>query len=111
MAGWHPRLNGHEFEQTPGDGEGQGNLVCCNPWGHKEWDINEQLNNDSMLPFPFSPLPSFLLTALLRLLGVPGCKRNFSYPQATCLSIRSPQMFHLGRNCHGLQQGRWQEQG
>ena len=34
MVGWHHRLNGHEFEQTPGDSEGQGNLVCCSPWGH-----------------------------------------------------------------------------
>ena len=38
MIEWHHRLNGHEFEQTPGVSEGQGNLVCCNPWGHKESD-------------------------------------------------------------------------
>ena len=38
MVGWHHRLNGHEFEQTPGDSEGQGNLVCCSPWGCKESD-------------------------------------------------------------------------
>ena len=36
MAGWHHRLNGHEFEQAPGGGEGQGSLACCSPWGHKE---------------------------------------------------------------------------
>ena len=36
-AGWHQRLNGHEFEQTLGDGEGQGSLVCCSPWGPKSW--------------------------------------------------------------------------
>ena len=35
MVGWHHQLNGHEFEQTLGDGEGQGSLVCCSPWGHK----------------------------------------------------------------------------
>ena len=35
MVGWHHRLNGHAFEETPGDGEGQGSLVCCSPWGHK----------------------------------------------------------------------------
>ena len=35
MVGWHHRLNGHEFEQTPGDSEGQGSLVCCSPRGHK----------------------------------------------------------------------------
>ena len=38
MAGWHPQLNGHEFEQTLGDSNGQGSLACCNPWGHKELD-------------------------------------------------------------------------
>ena len=38
MVGWHHRLNGHEFEQTPGDGEGQGSLGCCSSWGHKESD-------------------------------------------------------------------------
>ena len=36
MVGWHHWLNGHEFEQAPGDGEGQGSLACCSPWGHKE---------------------------------------------------------------------------
>ena len=44
MAGWPHRLNGHEFEQAPGGGEGQGNLACCSPWGHKELDVTEQLN-------------------------------------------------------------------
>ena len=38
MIGWHHRLNGHEFEQTPGDSEGQGSLACCSPWGLKELD-------------------------------------------------------------------------
>ena len=36
MVGWHHPLNGHKFEQTPGDGDGQGSLVCCSPWGHIE---------------------------------------------------------------------------
>ena len=39
MVGWHQQLNGHEFEQTMGDCEGQGSLVCCTPWGHKESEI------------------------------------------------------------------------
>ena len=38
MVGWHHQLNGHEFEQTPGDGEEQGSLACCISWGHKESD-------------------------------------------------------------------------
>ena len=41
MIGWHHQLNGHEFEQTPGDSEGQGSLVCYSPWGHKESDMTE----------------------------------------------------------------------
>ena len=44
MVGWHHQLNGHEFEQSPGD-EGQGSLVCCSPWGCKQSDMTEQLNN------------------------------------------------------------------
>ena len=45
MVGWHHQLNGHEFEQAPGDSEGQGSLVCCSSWDHKESDMTEQLNN------------------------------------------------------------------
>ena len=47
MVGWHHRLNGHEFEQTPGDSEGQGSLECCSPWGCKESDKTEGLNNSN----------------------------------------------------------------
>ena len=47
MVGWHHVFNGHESEQAPGDGEGQGGLACCSPWGHKESDKTEQLNNKS----------------------------------------------------------------
>ena len=43
MVGWHPRLDGHEFEQAPGDGDGQGSLLCCSTWGHKESDMTERL--------------------------------------------------------------------
>ena len=41
MVGWHHQLNGHEFEQAPGEAEGQGSLACCGLWGHKELDITE----------------------------------------------------------------------
>ena len=44
--GWHHWLNGHEFEQTPGDGEGQGSLACHNPWGRKESDTTFWLQNN-----------------------------------------------------------------
>ena len=46
MVGWHHEINGHEFEQTQGNSEGQGSLVCCSPWGLKELDTMEQLNNN-----------------------------------------------------------------
>ena len=41
LVGWHHRFNGHEFEQTLGDGEGRGSLACCSPWRHKESDTTE----------------------------------------------------------------------
>ena len=44
MVGWHHQLDGHEFEEASGVGDGQGSLVCCSPWGHKESDTTEQLN-------------------------------------------------------------------
>ena len=44
MVGGHHRLDGCEFEQTPGDGERQGSLVCCSSWGRKELDTTERLN-------------------------------------------------------------------
>ena len=47
MVGWHHQLNGHESEQTLGDGEGQGSLVCCSPEGCKESDMTEQLKNNN----------------------------------------------------------------
>ena len=48
MVGGHHWLNGHEFEQALGDGKGQGSLACCSPWGHKESDMTERLNNRSV---------------------------------------------------------------
>ena len=47
MVGWHHRLNGLEFEQASGVGDGQGSLECCSPWGRKESDMTERLNNNS----------------------------------------------------------------
>ena len=44
IAGWHHQLNGHEFEQAPRVGDGQGGLACCSPWGCKELDTTERLN-------------------------------------------------------------------
>ena len=44
MAGWHCQHNGHRFRWTPGVGDGQGGLACCDSWGHEELDTTEQLN-------------------------------------------------------------------
>ena len=45
MVGWHHQLNGHEFEKTLGDSEGQGSLAFCSPWGHKQSDMTQRPNN------------------------------------------------------------------
>ena len=63
MVGWHHGLNIHEFEQAPGDCEERGSLVCCSPWGCKELDTTERLNNSGVehqwcrrVPFSLYPL-------------------------------------------------------
>ena len=48
MVGWHQQLNGQEFEQTWEDSEGQGSLLCCSPWGRKQSDTTERLNNNGL---------------------------------------------------------------
>ena len=57
MVGWYHRLNGHEFKQTPGDGEGQGSLACCSPWGCKESDMTKRLTHKQQV---FKPAVSAL---------------------------------------------------
>ena len=49
MIGWYHLFSGHESEQAPGDGEGQGSLVCCSLWGCKDQDTTEQLNNNNFV--------------------------------------------------------------
>ncbi|CAN0481098.1 unnamed protein product [Rangifer tarandus platyrhynchus] len=63
MVEWHHQLNGQEFEQTLGDSEGQGSLACCRPWGHKESDRTERLNNKSN-PFTQNLSKSWVLGTL-----------------------------------------------
>ena len=55
MAGWHHRLDGREFEWTPGDGDGQGGLACCDSWGRKESDTTERLNWTELCPRHSAP--------------------------------------------------------
>ena len=51
MVGWYHQFNVHELGQTLGDGEGQGGLACCSPWGRKELDVTWQLNNNRHVEF------------------------------------------------------------
>ena len=51
MVGWHHQFNGHEFEQAPEDGEGQGSLACCGPWSRIESNTAELLNNNPISLF------------------------------------------------------------
>ena len=71
MVGWHHQLNEHEFEQALGDDEGQGSLVCCSPWGHKEWDTTEQLNDDT------NPMFNILRNCYTIF---PKCLQHFQFP-------------------------------
>ena len=50
MVGWHYRLDGHELEQALGDGDGQGSLVCCGPWGKKELDPMDRATEQQQNP-------------------------------------------------------------
>ena len=75
MVGWHHRLNGHEFEQTPGDSEGQGSLMCCSSRSHKELGTTDWLNNNFLIvpqlrnasPLQNPCIPSVLLWFLYSL--------------------------------------------
>ena len=68
MVGWHHQLDGHEFEQTLGDSEGQGSLLCCGPWGHKKEDPTERLNNSHLRGSSSSCWPYFLSHCISSLL-------------------------------------------
>ena len=70
MAGWHHGLNGHESEWTPGDGDGQGGLACCDSWGRKESDTTERLNWTELDWIHFEFILYMLLENVLVLLHV-----------------------------------------
>ena len=61
MVGWHHKLNGHEFEQALGGGEGQESLACCSPWDHKELDMIEPLNNSNNMSTESTMLSNHLI--------------------------------------------------
>ena len=89
MVGWHHCLNGHEFEQTQGDSEGQGSLACCSPWGHQESDTTERLNNKCSFTEDFCSLSyttSWPFPVLVNNLPDTKCWDVFS---TQCLSIHN----------------------
>ena len=92
MVGWHHWLDGHEFEQALGVGDGQGSLECCSPWGHKESDTTEQLNyvklsRDPMdCNLPGSPVHEISQARILERVAI-SFSRESSWPRdQTCVS-------------------------
>ena len=81
MAGWHHRLNGHEFEQGPGDGEGQGSLVCATAHGVRKSDKIERLNNNSNKEVIFLAIscPNITFIQCTFFLLSPSISRAYSY--------------------------------
>ena len=93
MVGWHHQLNGHEFEQTQGDSEGQGSLVCCSSWDHKELDMIQQLNNNNAY------IPFLLNLPLTTPHPTPLSKWNFVFHQKYRVSFRGKKTLDsLGSN-------------
>ena len=94
MAGWHHRLDGHECEWTPGDGDGQGGLACCDSWGRKELDTTERLNWTEKWGTATVSFESFPpVTFLERKTGNPSSWLLASFP------TRPPATPHPGRRC------------
>ena len=86
MVGWHHQLNGHELDQTLGDSEGQGSPVCCSPWGCKESDMTERLNNNISSSNEYSGLISFRMD-WLDLLAVQGTLKSLLQHYSSKASI------------------------
>ena len=84
MVGWHHQLNGHESEQAPGVGDGQGSLVCCSPWGHSQtrlsdWTDRLGCSPDVALPRPGIELMSPTLADKFSISKPPAFILNKSY--------------------------------
>ena len=93
MAGWHHRLDGREFEWTPGVGDGQGGLACCNSWAHKQSDKTEQLNwTDIELQVTELQKCLLLCPPVLTLVPSSGNQIPILVPLPECLS-RSPDFY------------------
>ena len=95
MVGWHHQLNGLEFEQTLGDSEGQGSLVCCSPWSCKELDTTERLNNNALFP------PAILLFISRSIISLPSWEALAAPPL--------PPEAHLFKEVSATALGSWEE--
>ena len=93
MFGWHHQLNGHESEQTPGDGEGQGSLVCCNPWGHR---VRQNLVTKQQVIWIHTGEGGMHMAVPLSLSAIPFCFsrhwRTSSNACAECLLCADPAL-------------------
>ena len=89
MVGWHHRLNGHEFEQTPGDSEGHGSLLCCSPWGEKELDTTEWLNKQWQ-----NSILAWRIHGQRRLVGYRPWGRRVRHDWAT-FTFKACQVIHI----------------
>ena len=87
MVGWRHQFNGHELGQTPGDGEGQGDLVCCSSWGCKESDMIWRLNNSNIC---------VCVCVCMRVCGCVGLTQKF-FPFS---SKNKRLIFHFHQNLH-----------
>ena len=86
MAGWHHRCNEHELGQTLGDGEGQGGLVCCSPWGQKELDPTGRLNNNNLSTSKYNSPP--MIKAL-------KYQKGYNV-EIMCLRVNKNDIIHTG---------------
>ena len=96
MVRWHHCLNGHEFEQAPGDGERHGSLVCCSPWAREGSDMTEQLNNNNSVSTE-SMMPSNHLILCCPLLFLPSIFPSIRvFSNESALHIRRPKYWSFG---------------
>ena len=98
MVRWHHCLNGHEFEQAPGDGERHGSLVCCSPWAREGSDMTEQLNNNNSVSTE-SMMPSNHLILCCPLLFLPSIFPSIRvFSNESALHIRRPKYWNFSFN-------------
>ena len=103
MVGWHHQLNGHEFEQTPGVGDGQGSLACYSPWGRKESDTTEWLNWSDLNWRPCSGL-GFGLRECCVWFDLPSRPFKFSHISNTFGLLSCHSSVHWNSTFHFLQE-------